>query len=82
MLAKFRALEAGESAEVGIEATGMGLIGGGSAYQIDEVAGQIEKVSSEKVKAAAKALLDSKASVSTVGDLYALPYAEEIGLIV
>lgn len=104
MLAKFRALEAGESAEVGIEATGMGLIGGGSAYQIDEIAGQIEKVSSEKVKAvshsyisifprllghlmltvlqAAKALLDSKASVSTVGDLYALPYAEEIGLIV
>ena len=29
---------------------------------------------------AAKALLDGKASVSSVGDLYVLPYAEEIGL--
>ena len=29
---------------------------------------------------AAKLLLDSKATVSTVGDLYALPFAEEIGL--
>ncbi len=29
---------------------------------------------------AAKSLLDSKATVSTVGDLYVLPFAEEIGL--
>ena len=29
---------------------------------------------------AAKALLDGRASVSTVGDLYVLPFAEEIGL--
>ena len=31
---------------------------------------------------AAKSLLESKASVSTVGDLYVLPFAEEIGLTV
>ena len=29
---------------------------------------------------AAKALLEGKASVSTVGDLYVLPFADEIGL--
>lgn len=51
MLAKFRALEAGELTDAGLEATGMGLIGGGKAHQIDEVAKQIEKVSGEKVKA-------------------------------
>jgi ubiquinol-cytochrome c reductase core subunit 2 len=28
----------------------------------------------------AKALLDGKATVSSVGDLFVLPYAEEIGL--
>lgn len=30
----------------------------------------------------AKSLLDGKATVSTVGDLYILPFAEEIGLSV
>jgi len=29
---------------------------------------------------AAKALLDGKATVSAVGDLYVLPFAEELGL--
>jgi ubiquinol-cytochrome c reductase core subunit 2 len=29
---------------------------------------------------AAKALLEGKATVSAVGDLFVLPYAEEIGL--
>ena len=29
---------------------------------------------------AAKALLEGKATVSAVGDLYVLPYAEELGL--
>ena len=29
---------------------------------------------------AAKALLDGKATVSTVGDLYVLPFAEDVGL--
>jgi ubiquinol-cytochrome c reductase core subunit 2 len=105
MLAKFRALESGQAADTGIEGTGMGLIGGGKAFQIDEIGKGIEAVSADKVKAvsftilwarwrcgvlviyanilqAAKALLDSKASVSTVGDLYALPYASDIGLSV
>ena len=29
---------------------------------------------------AAQGLIDGKATVSTVGDLFVLPYAEEIGL--
>jgi ubiquinol-cytochrome c reductase core subunit 2 len=32
------------------------------------------------VMQAAKQILEGKASVSAVGDLYALPFAEEIGL--
>jgi ubiquinol-cytochrome c reductase core subunit 2 len=59
MLAKFRALEAGQQTDAGIEATGLGLIGGGKAHQIDEIAGQIEKVSGEKVKAVSEILLVS-----------------------
>lgn len=50
-LAKFRALEAGQAIETGLEATGNGLIGGGKAYQIEEVGAWIEKVSPDKVKA-------------------------------
>lgn len=49
-LAKFRALEAGESVEAGLELTGAGLIQGGSAFQMDEVAKRIEKVGAEQVK--------------------------------
>ncbi|KEF54711.1 ubiquinol-cytochrome c reductase core subunit 2 [Exophiala aquamarina CBS 119918] len=79
-LAKFQALEAGQQIDTGLEATGSGLIAGGKAFQVEEIATAIQKVSSEKVKAAAKSLLESKASVSTVGDLFALPWAEEIGL--
>ncbi|CZR53956.1 probable UBIQUINOL-CYTOCHROME C REDUCTASE COMPLEX CORE PROTEIN 2 PRECURSOR [Phialocephala subalpina] len=79
-LAKYRALEEGQNIESGIVATGSGLIHGGKAFQIDEVAKSVESVTADKLKAAAKSLLDGKATVSTVGDLYVLPYAEELGL--
>lgn len=79
-LAKFRALEAGQQTQTGLEATGNGLIEGGKPFQIDEIGSSIEKVSADKVKAVAKSMLDGRASVSAVGDLYRLPFAEEIGL--
>ncbi|KAK6384948.1 ubiquinol-cytochrome c reductase core subunit 1 [Exophiala oligosperma] len=79
-LAKFRALEAGQLTQPGLEATGTGLILSGKPFQIDEIGAAIDKVSSDKVKAAAKSLLDSKASVSAVGDLFVLPFASDIGL--
>ncbi|EXJ91458.1 ubiquinol-cytochrome c reductase core subunit 2 [Capronia epimyces CBS 606.96] len=82
VLAKFRALEAGQQTDAGLEATGSGLITQGKAFQIDEIGAAIDKVSGDKVKAAAKQLLESKASVSAVGDLFVLPYASEIGLTV
>jgi len=50
-LAKYRALEAGQRTDAGIEATGFGLVSGGKAFQIDEVGKSIEKVTSDKVKA-------------------------------
>jgi ubiquinol-cytochrome c reductase core subunit 2 len=50
-LAKFRALEIGQDINAGLEATGSGLISGGRAYQIDEIAQSIEKVGEDKVKA-------------------------------
>ena len=50
-LAKFRALETGQGINAGLEATGSGLISGGKAYQIDEIAQAIDKVGEDKVKA-------------------------------
>ena len=49
-LAKFRALEAGQNTEAGLESTGAGLVSGGKAFQIDEVAEHIDGVSDEQVK--------------------------------
>ena len=57
MLAKFRALELGQLTDTGLEATGMGLITGGKAYQIGEIAKMIEGVSEEKVKAVSSSVL-------------------------
>ncbi|KUJ08473.1 putative cytochrome b-c1 complex subunit 2 [Mollisia scopiformis] len=79
-LAKYRALEEGQNIESGLVATGSGLIHGGKPFQIDEVGKSVESVTADKLKSAAKGLLEGKATVSAVGDLYVLPYAEELGL--
>lgn len=79
-LAKYRALEEGQNIEAGLVSTGSGLVHGGKPFQIDEVAKSVGAVSADKLKSAAKALLDGKATVSAVGDLHVLPWAEELGL--
>ncbi|KAG9617342.1 LuxS/MPP-like metallohydrolase, partial [Aureobasidium melanogenum] len=78
--AKFKELEFGQNIDAGIELTGAGLVQGNKAYQIDEVARGIDAVTEEQLKEAAKAIFENKATVSSVGDLYVLPYAEELGL--
>ncbi|GAM83680.1 hypothetical protein ANO11243_016690 [Dothideomycetidae sp. 11243] len=79
-LAKFKELEFGQNISAGLELTGSGLVHGDKAYQIDEVAQKVDSVTEEQVKNAAKTLLEHKATVSSVGDLHALPFAGEIGL--
>ncbi|CAG8984184.1 hypothetical protein HYALB_00004167 [Hymenoscyphus albidus] len=79
-IAKYRALEEGQNIEAGLVATGAGLVHGGKPFQISEVGKSVESVSAQKLQAAAKALLEGKVTVSSVGDLYVLPFAEEIGL--
>lgn len=79
-LAKFKELEYGQQPFAGLELTGAGLVHDGKPYQLDESAKAIGGVSEGSVREAAKSLLEFKASVSTVGDLFQLPYAEEIGL--
>ena len=92
--AKFKELEYGQDITAGIEYTGSGLVNNNKAYQIDEVAKAIDGVTEEAVKSvslrtwidtnrvlqAAKSLLEQKASVSAVGDLHVLPFAEDLGL--
>ncbi|KAH7117608.1 Metalloenzyme, LuxS/M16 peptidase-like protein [Dendryphion nanum] len=78
--AKFKELENGQDILAGLELTGSGLIHNTKAYQIDEVAKAIDGVTEEAVKNAAKSLLENKASVSSVGDLFVLPFAEDLGL--
>lgn len=78
--AKFDLLSQNELTGTGLVSAGNSLIHGGKIFQVAEALKGYEAVSAEKVKAAAKALLDGKATVAAAGDLYVLPYAEEIGL--
>ncbi|QIX01766.1 hypothetical protein AMS68_007283 [Peltaster fructicola] len=79
-LAKFRELEYGQETQAALELTGTGLVSHGKPYQIDDVAKAVDGVTEDKVKQIAKEALENKASVSAVGDLFVLPFAEEIGL--
>ncbi|KAE8348595.1 Metalloenzyme, LuxS/M16 peptidase-like protein [Aspergillus coremiiformis] len=79
-LAKFRALESAQNLETGLEATGSALLNGGKPYQIGEIAQSIDGVTEAQVKDAATNFLSSKASVASVGDLFQLPYGEDLGL--
>ncbi|KAF6821470.1 cytochrome b-c1 complex subunit 2 [Colletotrichum musicola] len=87
--AKFDALEATEKRSGSILLAGSGLVHGGKVVEAAESVKSFESVTADKLKAtkmltrlqqATKAILDGKASVAAVGDLYALPYAEELGL--
>ncbi|KAH8677707.1 ubiquinol-cytochrome-c reductase complex core protein 2 [Xylariales sp. PMI_506] len=78
--AKFDTLASSEAGVSTIVSAGSGIVHTGKPFQIAETTKSIEGVTADKLKAAAKALVDGKASVAAVGDLYALPYAEELGL--
>lgn len=79
-LAKFKELEYGQEPRAALELTGTGLVRNNKPYQIDDVAKAVDGVTEDKVKQLVKEALENKASVSAVGDLYLLPFAEEIGL--
>ncbi|KAH8430392.1 ubiquinol--cytochrome-c reductase subunit 2 [Aspergillus melleus] len=81
-LAKFRALESAQTLETGLEASGSALVHGGKPYQISEIAQGIDSVTEAQVKDVAKNFLSGKASYAAVGDLFQLPYAEDLGLTV
>jgi ubiquinol-cytochrome c reductase core subunit 2 len=79
-LAKFKELEYGQETAAALELTGAGLVQGNKAYQIDDVAKSVDSVTQDQVKQIAKEALENKASVAAVGDLFMLPYADELGL--
>ena len=54
--AKFRALESGQNIDTGIELTGAGLVQGGKAFQLDELAKSIDSVTEDQVKTVCLAL--------------------------
>ncbi|KAF7562711.1 hypothetical protein G7046_g1408 [Stylonectria norvegica] len=78
--AKFEALDQSQTRSISLLLAGSGLVNGGKVFEPASLAESIGAVTAEKLKTTAKALLDGKATVSTVGDLFVLPYAEELGL--
>ncbi|GAB1313619.1 ubiquinol-cytochrome c reductase core subunit 1 [Madurella fahalii] len=78
--AKFNLLSASEVSGIGLVHAGANLIHGGQPLQVTETVKALESVTADKLKAAAKTLLEGKASVAAVGDLHVLPFAEELGL--
>ncbi|KAI0485810.1 Metalloenzyme, LuxS/M16 peptidase-like protein [Xylaria cf. heliscus] len=78
--AKFDALDASQSGVATLLSAGSGIVQTGKPFQVAETVQSINGVTADKLKTAAKALLDGKATVAAVGDLHVLPYAEELGL--
>ncbi|KAI1428461.1 ubiquinol-cytochrome C reductase complex CORE protein 2 precursor [Xylaria sp. FL1777] len=78
--AKFDALDASQSGVSTLLSAGSGIVQTGKPFQVAETVESINGVTADKLKTAAKALLDGKATVVAVGDLHVLPYAEELGL--
>lgn len=78
--AKFDALTANELSGAGLVFTGTSLLSGAKPFQVADAVKGIEGVTADKLKSAAKALLESRASVGAVGDLFTLPYADQLGL--
>ncbi|KAI0006405.1 LuxS/MPP-like metallohydrolase [Xylariaceae sp. FL0662B] len=78
--AKFDALEASQSGISTVLSAGSGIIHTGKPFQIAETVTSLDSVTADKLQTAAKSLTDGKATVAAVGDLYRLPFAEELGL--
>ncbi|PMB67480.1 Cytochrome b-c1 complex subunit 2, mitochondrial [Beauveria bassiana] len=78
--AKFDALDKAQLRDSSILLAGNGIISNGKPLDIASIGQSFDAVNVDKLKTVAKTLLDGKATVSTVGDLFVLPYAEEIGL--
>ena len=55
--AKFKALESGQNISTGVELTGAGLVQGGTAFQIDQLAKAIDGVSEDQIKKVGNALV-------------------------
>lgn len=78
--AKFNTLDDGQQSASALHLAGAGIVSTGKPYDQASLAKAIESVTADKLKATAKAVLDGKATVASVGDLFVLPYAEELGL--
>ncbi|PFH58972.1 hypothetical protein XA68_12969 [Ophiocordyceps unilateralis] len=77
--AKFEALDRAQLRDNGILLTGSGIVTRGKPSDMTELVRGFDSVTYEKVIATAKSLLGGKATVSTAGDLFVLPYADELG---
>ncbi|CAI4211538.1 unnamed protein product [Parascedosporium putredinis] len=78
--ARFDALEKTQSSKESIISVGSALVHGTQAVQAADLVKSYSSVTPAKLQQVAKTLLEGKASVATVGDLHALPYAQDLGL--
>ncbi|PHH79612.1 hypothetical protein CDD82_2289 [Ophiocordyceps australis] len=78
--AKFDFLETAQLQGPSMLLAGSGILNGGKASELASLARAFESVTKDQLTTAAKSLLKDKATVSTVGDLFVLPFADDIGL--
>lgn len=77
--AKFEAAVALESRETVRDVVGSALLGGGQGVKsVEEVHKQLESVQASAVSAAAEKALKGKATTVAIGDVHALPYADDV----
>ncbi|KAF4581955.1 ubiquinol-cytochrome-c reductase complex core protein 2 [Ophiocordyceps camponoti-floridani] len=78
--AKFEALDKAQLRDPSMLLAGSGIVTRGKPSDVTEVVRSFDSVTADKVISTAKALLSGKATVSTAGDLFILPFADELAL--
>ncbi|CCG80565.1 Cytochrome b-c1 complex subunit 2,mitochondrial [Taphrina deformans PYCC 5710] len=75
---RFNAYAAAEERTMSAEAIGRSILLSGKSIDVEAIVKDLEKVSAETLKKAAKSLLESKPSVAVVGETHSLPYYDEL----
>ncbi|PHH66441.1 hypothetical protein CDD81_7496 [Ophiocordyceps australis] len=78
--AKFDLLDASQLQGPSMLLAGSGILNSGKPTELASLASAFESVTKDQLTTAAQSLLQDKATISTVGDLFVLPFAADIGL--
>ena len=76
--AKFNAYAASEERTLSAESIGRSLLLSGEVPNVEQTVAELEKITASQIKSAVKKMLESKPSVTAIGETFSLPYYDEL----